>query len=130
ETPDAAEAAKSAKLREKLRTVIDEKASLLNSAALEAEISQQQRQIVELKAQHEIRQLRRGLQELSENFPDSDAGRQAAELLNIMRERAAGTRRTPVGAPLWKPEPDNGFPPNRRVPAPTSDFEFGGDRGA
>ncbi len=97
ETPDAAEAEKTAQLREKLRAVIDEKASLLNSAALEAEIATHQRQIAELKALKELQRLEQGLKELSDKYPDSLSARRARDVLELLTQRRL------------VPKPDDGF---------------------
>ena len=81
DTPDAAEAETLAGLREKLRMVIEEKAALLNAAALEAEIAIHQRQIMELKALQELQRLFHSLKELSDKYPESEAAKRAKVML-------------------------------------------------
>lgn len=85
QTPDEAEARKTDELREQLQVVIKEKASLLNATALAAEIELHRRQIDELKALKELQQLQKSLEELSDKFPDSDAGKRAREVLHLLK---------------------------------------------
>lgn len=139
DVPDAAEAEKLPSLRGKLRTVIEEKAGLLNAAALEAEIALHERQIMELKALQELRRLQQSLQELSDKYPNSDAGRRAQELLDVLRNSSSPRPiEQPFGpAPTSVPGNSNGIRPQptpdvfdppiqpaprpQRVPSPADD---------
>jgi hypothetical protein len=139
DVPDAAEAENLPSLRGKLRTVIEEKAGLLNAAALEAEIALHERQIMELKALQELRRLQQSLQELSDKYPNSDAGRRAQELLDVLRNSSSPRPiEQPFGpAPTYVPGNSNGIRPQptpdvfdrpiqpaprpQRVPSPADD---------
>ena len=78
---DAAEAAKLTELRAELQQVVDQKASLLNASALQAEIAAQKELLAELLALRELVALKNNLKELSDKYPNSAAGRQAVQLL-------------------------------------------------
>jgi hypothetical protein len=120
ESPEAEEAEKTAELREELQKVIEEKASLLNATALAAEIELHRRQIDELKALQELQRLQKNLEELSDKFPDSDAGRRAREVLNLLKN--AGPR------PTLRPDADVFDVPRRPTTAPAPDDGFRDDR--
>lgn len=116
ETPDAAETEKLRTLRESLDEVLKEKASLLNAEALSAEIEVQRRQVTELKALKELQKLQQSLQELSDKFPDSEAGKRARDVLELLKSRTI--RAVPNGALPFNPsspESDDGF---RESPVP------------
>lgn len=133
DVPDAAETESLGKLRETMKKVLEEKASLLNAKALEAEIAQQQRQITELKALQELQRLERSLTELGDKYPDSDAGKRAKTVLELLKSRG-GLQLFPTPddsfrrAPSYHPRP--GSPGNPAVPYEPSSREeqFGVDR--
>lgn len=79
--PDAAEAAMLTELRAELQQVVEQKASLLNAEALQAEITAQKELLAELHALRELVALKNNLKELSDKYSNSEAGRQAAQLL-------------------------------------------------
>ncbi len=98
---DEAEAAKLTALRETLKKTIESKAVLLNADALQAEIAMHQRHEADLRALLELERLQKSLQELGDKYPESDAGRRAKEVLQLLK-----VRRT---APVYVPEPRDGF---------------------
>lgn len=110
ETPDAAETEKLRTLQESYEEILKDKASLLNAEALSAEIELQRRQVTELKALRELQKLQQSLEELSDKFPDSDAGKQARDVLNLLKQRRAHPHQNLV------PTLDDGF--NRNPAAP------------
>jgi hypothetical protein len=135
DVPDASEAETIAALRAGLRKVIDQKAALLNAAALEAEIRIQERQIVELQALQELQRLKRSLTELSEEFPHTEAGRRAK--LMLMNSNPVNVAPSYGLRPNWAPpyqpyeEVAEPFAPRLQpnlAPTPTEDAEnpFGG----
>lgn len=85
--PDEAEAAKIKDVRETLKKVVDEKIELLSLIGLQAELHSHQSHLAELKSLKELLALKQSLQELRDKFPDSDAGRRAAELLNLLEQQ-------------------------------------------
>jgi hypothetical protein len=119
EVPDADEAEKAAKLREKLASVVAEKAALLNSAALEAEIAREQRHIRELKALQGLHRLRREMEAFDEKYRDSDAGRQVQRMLQQLR-------RNPGPSPF--PPFPGGIAPFSPFPQPRNDDDFREER--
>ena len=97
---DQDEIAKLAALRETLQQTIEAKAALLNAGALQAEIALHQRHLADLRALLELERLQTSLQELSDKYPDSDAGRRAHQALQLLKMRR------PV--PVLSPTPDHG----------------------
>lgn len=113
ETPDAADTEKLRTLRDSYEEILKEKASLLNAEALSAEIELQRRQVTELKALKELQKLQQSLQELSDKFPNSDAGQRARDVLQWLKQRGANSRLN------LTPTPDDSF--QRISPVPTYD---------
>lgn len=109
ETPNDEETEKLQQLRESYEELLKEKAALLNADALSAEIELQRRQVTELKALRELQKLQQSLKELSDKFPNSEAGKRALEVLDLLKQRSG-----PPGLHLL-PTPDEGF---RSTPAP------------
>lgn len=108
---DGADAAKLAELRETLKKVMEEKALMMSATALEVEIGLHQRHLADLQALQELLKLQHNLQELSDKYPNSEAGRRAAEMLQLLNQQ-----RRP--SPRLVPTPDTFTPRSRTTPAP------------
>lgn len=110
ESADAAEADKLIELRETLKRTVESKSALLNADALQAEIAMHQRHQADLQALLELQRLQKGLEELSDKYPDSDAGLRAKEVLQMLKNRGA--------VPVYNPTPAESFVPGTSyVPA-------------
>ncbi len=109
ETLDEEQAAQVKALRDQLKATVEEKAAMLNAQGLEFELKTQQNLLAELKSMKELQALKKGLLELKEKYPNSEAGRRAVEVLNLLEQQR---QRLPT------PVPDFGIRPQSRPATP------------
>ena len=98
-------------LRARYLQLAKEKAELMQEEALQQEIEQTERRIVELKAERRLNEAKQALETIAEEFPDSEAARTASRMLNAINEESDILPVPETGSEFDQPADPSSFRP-------------------